>query len=80
MELSQSDIPSSRFSVTTTDCPICINYKKTIITDPDSGEIVCSSCGIVILDKMQETTTATTTPTNQNGILSVPRKRTPKVE
>jgi transcription initiation factor TFIIIB Brf1 subunit/transcription initiation factor TFIIB len=45
------------------------------------GEIVCSSCGIVILDKMQETTTATTTtPTNQNGILSVPRKRTPKVE
>ena len=54
MELSQSDIPSSQFSATTTDCPACINYKKAIITDPDSGEIVCSGCGMVILDKMQE--------------------------
>ena len=54
MELSQSDIPSSQFSATTTDCPVCINYKKAVITDPDSGEIVCSGCGMVILDKMQE--------------------------
>jgi len=55
VELSQSDIPSSQFSATTTtDCPACINYKKAVITDPDSGEIVCSSCGLVILDKMQE--------------------------
>jgi transcription initiation factor TFIIB len=34
--------------------PACINYTKAVITDPDSGEIVCSSCGIVILYKMQE--------------------------
>ena len=54
MKLSQSDIPSSQFSATTTDCPVCINYKKAVITDPDSGEIVCSGCGMVILDKMQE--------------------------
>jgi transcription initiation factor TFIIIB Brf1 subunit/transcription initiation factor TFIIB len=54
VELSQSDIPSSQFSATTTDCPACVNYKKAVITDPDSGEIVCSDCGIVILDKMQE--------------------------
>jgi transcription initiation factor TFIIB len=54
VELSQSDIPSSQFSATTTNCPACINYKKAVITDPDSVEIVCSGCGIVILDKMQE--------------------------
>jgi transcription initiation factor TFIIB len=54
VELSQRDIPSSQFSATTTDCPACINYTKAVITDPDSGEIVCSSCGMVILDKMQE--------------------------
>jgi transcription initiation factor TFIIB len=54
VELSQSDVPSSWFSATTTDCPACINYKKAVITDPDSGEIVCSRCGMVIFDKMQE--------------------------
>ena len=54
MELSQSDIPSSQFSAITTGCTACINYKKAVITDPDSGEIVCSGCGMVNLDKMQE--------------------------
>ena len=55
MELSQSDIPSLWLpAATTTDCPACVNYTKAVITDPDSGEIVCSSCGMVILDKMQE--------------------------
>ncbi len=28
---------------------------KTIITDLDSGEIVCSKCGLVISDKIQDT-------------------------
>ena len=61
MVLSQSDIPSSRFSATTTDCPACVNYKKAVITDPDSGEIVCSGC-------------KKTTITNQNGVFSVSKK------
>jgi transcription initiation factor TFIIB len=26
-----------------------------IITDPESGEIICSICGIVISDKIEET-------------------------
>jgi transcription initiation factor TFIIB len=55
VELTQSDILSLWLSAaTTTDCPACVNYKKAVITDPDSEEIFCSSCGMVILDKMQE--------------------------
>lgn len=36
---------------------ICSTCKKdyTIITDLDSGEIVCSKCGLVISDKIQDT-------------------------
>ena len=29
--------------------------RYTIITDPNSGEIICSNCGMVISDKIQET-------------------------
>lgn len=78
MVLSQSDIPSSWFSATTTDCPACVNYKKAVITDPDSGEIVCSSCGMVILDKMQENNnkqewnTFSVKEMNANSRISIP--------
>jgi transcription initiation factor TFIIB len=34
-------------------CPICKN--KSVISDPGSGEIVCSKCGVVISDRIQET-------------------------
>jgi transcription initiation factor TFIIB len=34
-------------------CPMC--KSNNVITDPDSGEIVCSKCGMVISDKIQET-------------------------
>jgi hypothetical protein len=34
-------------------CPIC--KSNNVITDPESGEIVCSKCGMVISDKIQET-------------------------
>ncbi len=34
-------------------CSVC-KKDKTIITDPDSGEIVCSKCGLVITDKIQD--------------------------
>jgi hypothetical protein len=30
------------------------NSHKTVITDPYPGEIICSNCGIVISDKIQE--------------------------
>jgi transcription initiation factor TFIIB len=33
-------------------CPIC--KSSNVITDPESGEIVCSKCGTVISDKTQE--------------------------
>jgi transcription initiation factor TFIIIB Brf1 subunit/transcription initiation factor TFIIB len=34
-------------------CPICKrNYK--IITDTISGEVICSNCGTVISDKVQD--------------------------
>jgi|GraSoiStandDraft_46_1057282.scaffolds.fasta_scaffold212045_1 transcription initiation factor TFIIB len=34
-------------------CSIC-GKGKTVITDPESGEIICSNCGMVISDKIQE--------------------------
>src|SRR5947208_15358485 len=35
-------------------CSIC-KRNNNVITDPESGEIVCSKCGMVICDKIQET-------------------------
>jgi transcription initiation factor TFIIB len=35
-------------------CPMC-SQDNIIITDPESGEIICSICGIVISDKIEET-------------------------
>lgn len=35
------------------ECPGCNN--KRIITDPDSGEVICNSCGRVLSDKLLET-------------------------
>ena len=37
-------------------CPICGKGKgKVVITDPESGEIICSNCGMVMLDRIEET-------------------------
>jgi transcription initiation factor TFIIB len=33
-------------------CALCNN--DLTVTDPDSGEIICSKCGLVIIDKIQE--------------------------
>ncbi|MFL6319013.1 MAG: transcription initiation factor IIB family protein [Nitrososphaeraceae archaeon] len=33
-------------------CPVC-NDRLLIITDPDSGETICSKCGMIVLDKIQ---------------------------
>jgi transcription initiation factor TFIIB len=45
------DVNSIRESSTV--CPLCKN-DDAIITDPKSGEIICSKCGMVILDKSLE--------------------------
>ena len=34
-------------------CPMC-SKDKLVITDPESGEIISSTCGIVISDKIEE--------------------------
>src|SRR5215211_2002195 len=35
-------------------CSIC-NIENTTITDPNSGEIICSNCGVVIYDRIEDT-------------------------
>jgi transcription initiation factor TFIIB len=35
-------------------CSVC-NRENTTITDPDSGEIVCNNCGMVIYEKIEDT-------------------------
>jgi transcription initiation factor TFIIB len=37
-----------------TSCSIC-NRTDKIVTDPESGEIICSNCGMVLLDKVEDT-------------------------
>src|SRR3954447_5227456 len=34
-------------------CSICKRSDK-VVTDPESGEIICSNCGMVISDKIQQ--------------------------
>ena len=34
-------------------CSIC-NRSDRIVTDPESGEIICSNCGMVISDKVED--------------------------
>ena len=47
-------VPSSSPSTAIVTCSICNKDSKTIIADPESGEIICSNCGMVISDKLQE--------------------------
>jgi transcription initiation factor TFIIB len=49
---SSSASPSSSSPII---CPIC-GRVQTAITDPESGEIICSSCGMVISDNVQDYT------------------------
>jgi transcription initiation factor TFIIB len=35
-------------------CSACNNLTQSTITDPESGEIICSNCGIVILDRIED--------------------------
>jgi len=40
---------------TSITCSICNNNNGQIITDTESGEIICRNCGMVMLDNVQET-------------------------
>jgi transcription initiation factor TFIIB len=40
---------------TSITCSICNNNRGQIITDTESGEIICRNCGMVMLDNVQET-------------------------
>jgi transcription initiation factor TFIIB len=40
-------------SEASTICPLC-KSDNAIITDPKSGEVICSKCGMVVSDKIQE--------------------------
>ena len=37
----------------TTMCPVCKN-ESIVITDVESGEIICNKCGIVISERIEE--------------------------
>lgn len=43
-----------RKMIETLSCPTCNNSNQTTITDPESGEIICRNCGIVILDRIED--------------------------
>jgi transcription initiation factor TFIIB len=49
-----ASITPTASTATSIKCPIC-NTEKPVITDPVSGEIVCSRCGMVILEGIEET-------------------------
>ena len=49
---NKNNIVSSN-DIQTLLCSIC-NRSDKIITDPESGEVICSSCGMVILDKIED--------------------------
>jgi transcription initiation factor TFIIB len=48
-----NDIVNSK-SESFTVCPLC-KSDNAIISDPKSGEVICSKCGMVVSDKIQET-------------------------
>jgi transcription initiation factor TFIIIB Brf1 subunit/transcription initiation factor TFIIB len=35
-------------------CSSCNNEPTTMITDPEAGEVICSNCGMVISDKIEQ--------------------------
>ena len=37
-------------------CPTCNNSNHATITDPESGEVICSNCGTVILERIEDYT------------------------
>jgi transcription initiation factor TFIIB len=54
MSSNLEDAVQSSLTGSSTVCSICKSNQKTI-TDKDSGEIICSNCGVVISDKTEQT-------------------------
>jgi transcription initiation factor TFIIB len=52
--IENKDNGSSKDIQTLTLCSIC-NISDKIVTDPESGEIICGNCGMVISDKAEDT-------------------------
>jgi transcription initiation factor TFIIB len=53
---TQNTITTTAITTSTSSSPICriCNTDKAAITDPESGEVICGSCGAVISDKIEE--------------------------
>ena len=60
---------------TQTLCSICKRSDK-IITDPESGEIICSNCGMVLSDKAEDTSHLERHVFTQGGQIYDTRART----
>jgi transcription initiation factor TFIIB len=51
----QNDVPLCSWVII---CPICNNNNRNkTVTDPECGEIICSNCGVVISEQIQEAKT-----------------------
>ena len=51
--IKQQQDPVNNNIITTTVCSIC-KTSDSIVTDAESGEVICSNCGMVISDKIQD--------------------------
>jgi transcription initiation factor TFIIB len=58
-----------------TFCCIC-NRSDRIVTDPESGEIICSNCGMVISDKVEDTSHLERHVFSKGGQIDETRSRT----
>ena len=60
---------------TQTLCSACIRSDK-IVTDPESGEIICSNCGMVLSDKVEDTSHSERRIFSAGGQIDQTRART----
>jgi transcription initiation factor TFIIB len=49
----QDPVKNNIITTTTTVCSMC-KRSNSIVTDEESGEVICSNCGMVISDKIQD--------------------------
>src|SRR5215831_7577072 len=63
--LDQQNHNQTTHAVRSSVCYVC--GSDSIITDYDSGEVVCSKCGLVISDKIQENRVTAASATNMTS-------------
>ncbi len=61
--LDQQSHNQTTHAVRNSGCYVC-SSSSSIITDYESGEVICSKCGLVISDKIQESRVAASVATN----------------